>query len=131
MTEHMGDLLGDQRLLVSQALGDDFTSGLEGSSADSPLVVKVRLYLLEHPGTQIIGAKIEENTGLPDIIKSLSTQMGLPENSNLGNIKDRLYGREKSFILVFPGFNNLLPKEQKNIQKKLKMLKVGIFTDST
>lgn len=116
---------------VSRALGSDFVLKLENNSTDSPLANKVRSLLLENPNMHIIGAKIESDTELPDIVDKLNLQMGLPLNSSLRAVGDRLAGREKDFILVLNGFNNLSSNAQGGIERTLRRLKVKILTDST
>jgi len=122
--------LGGQRLPISQELGAGFAFALEGKGkadeSQRELVETVRKYLSENPGAQIIGTKLDEKTTLSSIEASLSRQLGLPPGSRLKHIKSRLVGREKHFLLVFPGVDNLVDRQKNKLQKKLG--KLGVKT---
>ena len=128
MTENVD--FGSQRLQISQALGSEFTISLESGSELSPLAQKVRSHLLQHPGTQVIGAKVGKDAKTQDVINTLNIQMGLPENSGLGALRDRLFDRKDDFVLVLLGTKDLQPINRKDIFKKLKGLVKTTFTDS-
>ena len=115
--------LGSDKLMVSQALGDEFVNSLERQSPESPLATSVRERLLENPSLKILGIRLQEDSQLKDVENSLSTQMGLPPGSNLKSVKDRLAGRERDFLLVIDGINSLTDKGQRKMRKRLGNLK--------
>ncbi len=123
--------LGNQRLSVSMALGNEFALEIEKNSTDLPLAIKVRSRFFQNPNTHVIGSKVEKDTTLQDIIEKLNSQISLPEGSDLGAIGDRLVGEKKDFVIVLNGFVNLPANQQKEISSKLGKLKVEILTDST
>jgi len=123
MTERPIDL-NSQRLLISQEIGGEFVSLLESHPEESdPKVVKLsRKFLTENRRGQIIGARFEEGASLSDFEASLCRQMGLPENSNLRDVRDRIAGREDNFLLVVLGKDNLSPKDRKRLTGQIKRL---------
>lgn len=116
--------LGNQRLSVSQALGDEFVSLLEGPPRESdPETVKLsREFLAENGKNQIIGVRFEEEASLSGFKASLCQQMGLPEGSSLRDVRDRLAGRESHFLLVVLGMDNLSQKDGIKLSRQIKRL---------
>lgn len=123
--------LETQRLSVSQELGADFASALEGGALtderQGDLIKAVQAHVSVNPETRIIGTKLNKESTFLDIATSLSRQMGLPPDSKLRDVGDRLTGRESSFLLVFPGADELSERKRKRFQKKLKKLGAQIL----
>jgi len=125
MTEKID--LGNKRLSVSQAFGSEFVSILEEAPAEgeSWVVRQVRDLMILCPGINLIGGRVEKGTGFSGLREILCQQMGLPEGSKLGAVKDRLHGREKDFLLVVDGTESLSARQQKKLAKKVG--KLGIL----
>ena len=115
--------VGEQRLKLTGAFGEEFVSALEKGSTEIPLVNELRTRLREKSDLRVIGSEVDKNTKLPDIIIRLNEQMGLPSNFSLKDIRGRLAGQEERFVLVLFGLERLPPREGKEILNKLKVLK--------
>lgn len=116
--------LGQSRLIVSRGLGNEFVKLLESDSAESELVNEVRQYLKENPETHIIGARIEEDENLNNVLDTLGSQMGLPDDMrSWSNLKGRLAGRE-NILLVVSGLDNFSRRERKTLQRRTKKLNI-------
>lgn len=115
--------LKDQRLAISQNLGDDFVRAIESPQENeqmSDAVIKTRQALFNNPDIQILGYRLNEGDGFKEIEASLSRQMGLPHGFSLRDVKDRIAGREKDFLLVITGLNQLSINEKEKLQKNIK-----------
>jgi len=129
MTEKID--LGNKRLSVSQAFGSEFVSILEEAPAEgeSWVVRQVRDLMILCPGINLIGGRVEKGTGFSGLKENLCQQMGLPEGSGLRAIKDRLNGREGDFLLVVDGIENLSPRQQRRLAKKMKRLGIPLILE--
>lgn len=114
--------LGTQRLILGQNLGDGFVKSLESSPTgeDSQIVKAVRQRLFNRPDTKLLGYEVKEGEGIGEVEMSLCRQMGLPPGSGLRDVRDRLVGREKDFLLVVTGLDMLPQPDRKRIKDGLK-----------